>query len=150
MNLNRLVSRATVLGEDGNPVYIGPPFKIVGTSDMNNDGKADILWYNSQTGETQMWFMNLNRLTSRGTVLGEDGNPVYIGPPFKIAGTNDFNADRKADILWHNSQTGETQIWYMNLNRLTSRATVLGEDGNPVYIGPPFKIVGTGVFNPLS
>lgn len=51
-----------------------------------------------------------------------------------------------SDILWYNSSTGETQIWFMDGHRVASRATVLGEDGSAVFVGPPWSIVGTGVF----
>ena len=53
-----------------------------------------------------------------------------------------MDADGKADIIWHHDQTGETQIWFMNEHQLVRRATVLGEDGQPALIGPPFAIVG--------
>ena len=144
MNGHQLVGRGTVLGEDGNPALIGPPFAIVGIGDMDDDGRADIVWYNSQTGETQVWYMNGHQLVGRGTVLGEDGNPALIGPPFAIVGIGDMDDDGRADIVWYNSQTGETQVWYMNGHQLVGRGTVLGEDGNPALIGPPFAIVGIG------
>jgi hypothetical protein len=51
-------------------------------------------------------------------------------------------------ILWHNSSTGEIQLWFMDGHRLTSRATVFGEDGRPTFIGPPWSIVGTGMVDP--
>jgi hypothetical protein len=38
--------------------------------DMNGNGKADIVWYNSQTGETQIWYMDGHRLVNRGRVIG--------------------------------------------------------------------------------
>jgi hypothetical protein len=47
------------------------------------------------------------------------------------------------EIIWHNSSTNETQIWFMDRHRLTGRATVLGEDGRPAFVGPPWSIVGT-------
>jgi hypothetical protein len=31
-----------------------------------------------------------------------------------VGGTDDFNQDSHPDILWHNSSSGETQVWYMN------------------------------------
>jgi hypothetical protein len=54
-------------------------------------GRSDIVWYNSQTGETQIWFMDGNRLVGRGTVVDESGNFIPIGPPFSIAGVAEFN-----------------------------------------------------------
>jgi hypothetical protein len=108
--------------------------------------RADILWYNSSTGETQVWYMDGHRLVDRGTVVDESGNFIPIGPPFSIVGVGDMNGDGKADIVWYNSQTGETQIWFMDGHRLVGRGTVHGLDGNAVFIGPPFSIVGTGVF----
>jgi hypothetical protein len=32
-------------------------WRIVGTNDLNRDGKADVLWHKT-TGETQIWYMN--------------------------------------------------------------------------------------------
>lgn len=40
------------------------------------------------------------------------------------------------DIIWYNSQTGETQIWLMDGHRLAGRATVVDEGGKAIFIGP--------------
>ncbi len=103
---------------------------------------STIYWHHDQTGETQIWLMNEHQLVRRATVVGEDGQPALIGPPFRIVGVADMNADGRADIIWHHDDTGETQIWLMNEHQLLSRATVVGEDGQPALIGPPFRIVG--------
>jgi hypothetical protein len=144
---HRVVGRATVLGEDGNPAFVGPPFSIVATGGFAADRSKDIVWHNSETNETQIWFMDGNRLGARGTVLGEHGDPAFIGPPFSIVAAGDFNGDGMGDIVWHNGETNETQLWFMDRNKLGARATVLGEDGNAVFIGPPWRIVGAGDFN---
>src|SRR5262245_16956102 len=150
MDGHRLVDRGTVLGLYGNAALIGPPFRIVGVGDMNGNENADIVWYNSQTGETQVWYMDGHRLVDRGTVLSElqgdpnFGNPAFVGPPWSIVGVGDMDGNGKADIVWYNSYTGETQVWYMNGHRLVDRGTVLGEVGSAVFIGPPFRIVGVG------
>jgi uncharacterized protein YkwD len=109
MNQQRIASRATVVTETGNPAYIGPPFHIVGTSDMNADSKADIVWYNDNTGETQIWFMNQQRIASRATVVTETGNPAYIGPPWRIVGTADFGQGTSAPQTCANADTAITQ-----------------------------------------
>lgn len=147
MDGHKVVGRGTVLGEDGKPAFIGPPWKIVGIGDMNGNGKADIVWYNSKTGETQIWYMDDHKVVGRGTVLGEDGKSAFIGPPWGIVGAGDMNGNGKADIVWYNSNTGETQVWYMEGNKVVGRGTVLGEDGKPALIGPPWSIVGIGDMN---
>jgi hypothetical protein len=144
MDGHRRVGRGTVIDEDGQFAPIGPPFAIVGVGPMNGNGKADIVWYNSQTGETQVWYMDGHRRVGRGTVVDEGGDFIPIGPPFRIAGVGDMDGNGKADIVWHNSQTGETQVWYMDGHRLVGRGTVVDERGDFNPVGPPYSIVGVG------
>ncbi|MGQ8850922.1 hypothetical protein ACUTT6_27385, partial [Bacillus sp. TSA_125.2] len=92
---------------------------------------------------TQIWFMDGYRIISRETVLGENGSPFFVGAPWSIVGTSDMNRDGKSDIVWHNSDTNETQIWFMNDHKIISRETVLGENGSPFFVGAPWSIVGT-------
>jgi len=143
---HRVIGRATVVGEDGKPAFVGPPWTIVGNGHFNLTGNADIVWHNSQTNETQVWFMKLHKVAGRATVLGEDGKPAFVGPPWSIVATGGPNGDSKSEIVWHNSVTNETQIWFMNGHRISSRGTVLGEDGKPAFVGPPWNIVGAGDF----
>ncbi len=144
---SKIASRATVLGEDGSGVAIGPPWGIVGTDDMNGDGNGDIIWHNSATGETQLWLMNGYRVAGRATVLGEDGAPAFVGLPWSIVGSDDMNRDGKSDLLWHNAASGETQIWYMNVHKVTGRATVLSESSGDASVGLPWQITGSNDFD---
>jgi hypothetical protein len=72
--------------------------------------KSDIVWHHDTTGETQVWYMDGNTLLTRGTVLGSDGNPALVGPPFRIVGVGDMDGNGKADIVWHHDDSGENQI----------------------------------------
>ncbi|MEV4943496.1 FG-GAP repeat domain-containing protein [Streptomyces zaomyceticus] len=152
---HRITSRATVVDEAGNPIFVGPPWETVGCGDFNGDGKADILWHDNSTGggtdETQIWFIDGHRITSRATVVDEAGNPIFVGLPWHVVGVGDFNGDGKADILWHDHApdgggSHELQIWFMDGHRITSRAAVLAENGNPVVVEPPWRIEAVGEF----
>lgn len=147
MDGHRIVSRATVVDETGQAIFIGAPFSIKGVGDLNGDGEPDIVWHHSDSGETQIWFMDGARIASRGAVVDENGQFIAIGPPFGIVGVGDFNRDGNADIVWYNSKTGETQLWFMNGHRLTGRATVVDEAGQFIPIAAPFSIKGSGDLN---
>src|SRR5260370_301126 len=84
---------------------------IVAVGDFDGDGKADIL-FRSSDNTTQIWFMNAQKVMGRSPVIGEIG-PVLAGPPWSIVGTGDFNSDGKDDLLWHNTATNETKIWFI-------------------------------------
>jgi hypothetical protein len=86
---------------------------------FNKDGKVDILWRNTSTGEVTAWLMNGVTLTG-GAVIG-----IVADQNWKAVGTGDFNKDGKVDILWRNSATGENSVWYLNGTTLTSGATLL-------------------------
>jgi hypothetical protein len=148
MDGQKVSSRATVVGQDGKPVFVGLPWSLVGIrSDATEFGQPDIVWHNSATNETQLWSMFNQKVIERPTVLGEDGKPIFVGLPWSIVGAGDFYHDLRDDIVWHNSATGETQLWLMDGSRVTGRATVLGEDGKAAFVGPPWSIVGAGNFN---
>ena len=90
-----------------------PTTSRVVRSDFNGDGKSDILWHNSATGENAIWLMNATSISSGATFSKVDLS-------WSIAGVGDFDGDGKADILWRNSTTGQNVIWLMNGTTITS------------------------------
>ena len=123
------IGRATVTDAAGGPARIGPPWRIAASNDFNGDGKADLLWYNASTGESQLWFMDGARLASRATVLDEAGQPFLVGLPWHIVAARDMNRDGRADIVWHNRQTGTVQVWMMDREgyRVSQRLGLVAE-----------------------
>lgn len=73
--------------------------------DLNGDGKDDLFWRNTATGETAAWLMDGTTLVGGGALLGAN---------WQITRTGDFNGDGKADLLFTNTSTGDKVMWLMN------------------------------------
>ena len=61
--------------------------------DLNDDGKPDLVWTNSATGKSQVWYMN--EVTKTGTA----SLPCRTNLDWRIVGIADFNNDGKPDLL---------------------------------------------------
>lgn len=136
MRSNERIGRSTVIDAAG-PTHIGPPWRIVGSGDFNRDRKSDLLWYNDQTGETQLWFLEGARLADRATVVDERSNPFLVGDLWRIVGAHDMNGDGQPDIAWYNRLTGTIQVWLMDRHRVTRRVAATVEDGGTLRLGAP-------------
>ena len=74
---------------------------------FNGDGKSDILWRNTVTGETYIYLMN-------GLTLLPGGYLPTVATAWVVAGTGDYDGDGKTDILWRNGSTGDNYIYLMD------------------------------------
>jgi uncharacterized delta-60 repeat protein len=111
--LTWFLNGTTYIGESNFPNTVTDQnWKITSLGDFNKDGKDDLLWRNSVTGQNLVWFMN-------GTVkIGEreindiaGNNRRVLGDDWKIKATADFNKDGYLDILWRNGVTGQNVVW---------------------------------------
>ena len=128
--------QATQVGQAGVHDFnmLQQSFRVTGSAnDFNGDGKSDILWENSVTGDHYLWFMNGSAITS-AVDLG------VVSTNWRIGGAGDFNGDGKADILWENTVSGDRYIWFMNGSTITS-AVDLG------IISTDWQVSGTGDLN---
>jgi hypothetical protein len=83
--------------------------------DVNDDGKADLVWRNMSSGEVAIWLMN-------GTAIGSFGFLGGVPLAWHIAGSGDIDGDGKADVIWQQTLTGTVAIWLMNGLNITSVA----------------------------
>jgi hypothetical protein len=114
-------------------------WSVVGTGDFNGDGRDDILWRNSTTGQLSDWLGQAN-----GGFAGNDANAFAQVPnEWKVIGTGDFKGDGRDDILWRNGATGQLSDWLGQAN-----GGFAGNDANAFTQVPGnWHVVGTGDFN---
>ncbi|WP_158636521.1 FG-GAP-like repeat-containing protein [Luteimonas marina] len=100
-------------------------------SDFDGDGKSDVIFRNSSTGQNAIWkSVNIATQQQMATVASQ----AWI-----IAGTGDFNGDGKVDVLWRNTSTGNNVIWRSGLHsQQQTVATVANQN---------WKVAGVGDFN---
>ncbi len=102
-------------------------------ADFDGDGRSDVVWQNTATGESFIWTrvgLNGRKSTSLGVTALD----------WHVAGTGDFDGDGETDLLWQNTTTGEYGVWLMH--RMAEVTWIsLGT------VTPGWQIVGTGDFN---
>lgn len=107
----------------GAPVSLGAlvdfNWQIQATGDFNRDGRADLVWRNSVTGQDGIGVLNS---TNPWMTL-----PDAPGMNLKIGGTGDFNQDGNLDIVWQNSLSNQTFVWLMNGSSVTSTISLPSE-----------------------
>jgi hypothetical protein len=101
--------------------------------DFDGDGKADLIWTNTQTGERSMWLMDGSGIKA-GASLG------VVPVEWVVSATADFDGDGKADIFWTNTLTGDRAIWLMNGSTMRTN-TFMGT------VPTDWIISGTGDFD---
>jgi peptidyl-Asp metalloendopeptidase len=105
---------------------------VKAATDVNKDGKSDLLWRNAESGIVYRFFMS-------GLALGE-GGVVYTekDPDWMVVADADFNGDGVVDLLWRNRKTG---LVFMTI--LSAEGTVAAS--GPVYHEPntAWRIVQT-------
>ena len=81
--------------------------------DLNGDGKADLVFRNTKTGEVVVWLLS-------GTNGGASGILGQLPTEWALRGTGDVNGDGKADLIWRNDTSGAVAVWLMNGFTITS------------------------------
>jgi phospholipase C len=119
---------------------VGNGWTIVGTGDFNGDGYADILWRNTN-GDTSIWLMTGTATQVKVLSTTDLGS---VPTSWSVAQTGDFNRDGKTDILWHNTNNGDTSIWLMTANGTQIQVLSVTDFGK---VPTSWMIAGTGDFN---
>jgi hypothetical protein len=114
--------------------YLAAPVPVDG-ADFNGDGKPDILWRDSSTGQNVVWLMDGT------TVVGQASLPTVPDPQWRIVATADLNGDRNSDLVWRNAATGQNVVWYLNGTTFVSQVSL------PTVADASWQIVAVADFN---
>jgi hypothetical protein len=114
-------------------------WKIVGTSDFNGDGQADLFWQHQQTRLMAVWLMNGNTFLAPGVL----SNNSVSDRNWVVRAIADMNGDGQSDLVWQHETEGWLAVWFMNgltfiEGRLLSPNRVTDLD---------WRIAGAGDFN---
>ncbi len=113
-----LMNGTTVSQYGGTIASLGAntPWHIVGAPDLDGDGKSDLLFWNSQTGEVTYWSMDL----ANSKVLAEHAGIAQVtDTSWRLVASEDTNGDGHPDLVWWNAKTGEVSRWLMNGTTVT-------------------------------
>jgi FG-GAP-like repeat len=105
-------------------------WNVQSVADFTGDGKADVLWRNTQ-GVTVLWKLN-------GTAVDLTGSKVLptMATSFVLAGSGDFNGDGIKDVVWRDNAANITRFWSFN----TAGTPVQTADNSAIVGGSSFQI----------
>jgi hypothetical protein len=86
---------------------VSTSWQIQGVGDFNDDGKTDILWRNTSTGDVGLW----DSVPGAGSFNVTFLDFGAVASVWQIQGVGDFTGDGKADVLWRNTSTGDVFVW---------------------------------------
>ena len=113
--------RVRLAGSFTSPDLRDPAWRVVGTPDLDRDGRSDILWHHPQTGALDAWLMNGVAQSGATQPLSPASEPDTT---WNVVGTGDFDGDLRPDLFWRNSASGGLRLWLMNgLARVSQLAT---------------------------
>lgn len=163
-NLNRfgadtLKGVETARFDDGDVALLGQRQAAAG-NDFNDDGRTDLLWRDTVTGENAIWLMgtpgpattvggNRQLTFNEGIFLNRQTNLDW-----KMLDTGDFNGDGKEDILWEETTaTGKNyNVWDLNGPSFAALERLNLDNTNPpntlgLSTIPNNEVVGVGDFD---
>jgi hypothetical protein len=130
-------------GTDGMPAAGGrviysepnPDWHIVQTPDLNGDGNADLVWYNTTTGRVYGMLLDGGDIIAQGTIHVEPNLAWSI-----VATSGPSRGGRRNQLVWRNSSTGAVYLMTVDVS-----GSAFTTSGSTIYVEPDtaWRIVGT-------
>ena len=90
---------------------------VAGSGDFNGDGRDDVLWRHSASGQNAIW--------RSGSSASPQAVTTVASQSWRVALVADFNGDGRADLLWRHSQTGGNTAWLSGSSASTLSITTV-------------------------
>jgi hypothetical protein len=110
-----------------------PAWQVVGTPDLNGDGRSDLLWRNTVTGQVYGLILDNGDMVIHGM--------IHVEPDlaWKIVATGDYDGDGRSDILWRHETTGQLHMMRMDGLGIITQASFLREPDTTWRVMGPYE-----------
>jgi ELWxxDGT repeat protein len=106
----------------GQVASVGANWTVSDTADFNGDGIADMLLHNKMGDEVAIWLVGANGTISQATALQQNGQTLRTqNTNWRVVGFADLDRDNILDLVWHNRESDEVGIWFMNADGINVR-----------------------------
>ena len=102
----RLASQVESLDISAPPSHLR--WEVAGLSDIDGDGRTDIVWRDAAADRTAVWFMNGAALLSSGEITAP-----ALGAGWRLAAVADVTRDGHADVVWQHDTSGQLTLWVL-------------------------------------
>ena len=110
---------------------VDPSWRLSTAGDLDGDGKADLLWRNTTSGENSVWLMNGFAFQSRPLGAVPDAG-------WTLRGVADLDGDGSPELLWRHAN-GSNVAWVMKPTARTELSTAL----TLTTVDPSWSLAGT-------
>jgi hypothetical protein len=111
-------------------------YQVAANGDFNGDGRSDVLWRSSVTGNVIQWLGQTN-----GTFANNAAAAFQMGTDWTLLSAQDANGDTRSDLIWRNEQ-GQVVQWLGQAN-----GTFVANASATYTLGLNWTLVGNGDYN---
>ena len=114
-----------------NAHFVDGSYELVGSGDLNHDGKQDLVWTSSRR--------DVLISISTGWNFGTAPEGETYASDYELVGVTDVNGNGAADLLFRSTSAGRLAIWFMD------GRTRVAASSKPMPL--QYRLVGKGDFN---